>query len=229
MSQNRSSLLLRAGLVALATPLALSATTAFADLYSVRVVTGTQGESFVAGDDYGDYTLNATITAEGTHKCGSMADPAGNTCYQTYYADTKQTVYSFTAPKLPTYSSPTAGSGCGFSLSDYEVVFHELCDNGHEIISGVGYAPGRSQGILGLFDGPNAVTDEIYRGSLDGRDILTTNGNLFYDDGQDDTMNVAIDLSTSPVPEPSSLVLLATGALATAELLRRRKNSQPSA
>jgi len=57
---------------------------------------------------------------------------------------------------------------------------------------------------------------------------MTANGNAFFIDGADDTLDVALDLSTVPTPEPGTLSMLGTGALMVVGTLRRKLASRAS-
>jgi hypothetical protein len=50
-------------------------------------------------------------------------------------------------------------------------------------------------------------------------------GDIVFDDGNADEWFEAIDLSTAPVPETTSILLLGTGAISLARLIPRRKRT----
>ena len=185
---------------------------AHADTYSVTAVRSTQSETFTAGDDYGDYTINVSDLANSL--CGTGP---GSSCYLTYYHSTGQTVYTSLPPMLPIDPSPIAGPGCAPGMAG---VILELCNNGHPIY----FATALSGLKRGIYDGLSAA-DFLYGGSFDGG-LMSPNGNFFYIDGVDDTLNVGLDLTTlaaAPVPEPSSVVLVTIGVLSWVEAIRRRR------
>jgi hypothetical protein len=48
-------------------------------------------------------------------------------------------------------------------------------------------------------------------------------GDIVFDDGFIDEAYYAVDLNTAPTPEPSTLLLLATGILGAGFIVRRRR------
>jgi hypothetical protein len=91
-----------------------------------------------------------------------------------------------------------------------------ICNNGREVF----LAGTNTTGLTGLYRGPDAVNDLIAPFQL--RSPLATNssGDIVFFYGQD-SIREAYDV-TGHIPEPSTLVLLATGVLGAAGALRRR-------
>jgi hypothetical protein len=187
---------------------------AAADTYSIQVIAPEDRGSFVAGDDFGDYVISLSPSMAAS-PCGATAA----NCYATYSASTGETTYSATIPTLATDPSPTPGSGCVSSPSDF--FGSTWCDNGHEVLAGV-FSPAIGPESIGTFDG-SSLSDLMLNGVADQNAILTANGDFFFDDATDDNLVEALDVNTAVTPEPSSLALAGTGALVVLEVLRRRR------
>ncbi|HEX4576851.1 MAG TPA: PEP-CTERM sorting domain-containing protein, partial [Edaphobacter sp.] len=84
-------------------------------------------------------------------------------------------------------------------------------------------------GPSGVFDGPDPIANFI-SGAIPvsgGSDpaLMNSSGDFVFDDGFSDVIVEGIDLTsrqTALTPEPGSLTLFATGALAAAAAMRRR-------
>jgi hypothetical protein len=90
-----------------------------------------------------------------------------------------------------------------------------MCNNGREAFqSGIsGSAP------EGLYTGP-AVADFLH-GPLADTIFMNASGDIAFSDSSVEEIYEAVDLSTEVTPEPSALVLLATGVLGLGALRRR--------
>ena len=194
---------------------------AFADTYSLTAVAYTQSENFAAGDDFGNYTINVSdrLINDSHYNCGGAVNPMF--CYETHYINSSIPVFTTVPPPLWNDPDPIAGSdscapGAGFD------VYRILCANGHMIFAGSFDLPsGRS--LRGIWSGsdPDLYADYLGSGSIDGG-FMTGNGNAYFIDGLHDSLDVALNLSATPVPEPGTLVLLGTGALSLLGITRRR-------
>ena len=211
---SRTAPLLALALVMTVMPAARS----FADTYSLSAVAFTQSENFFAGDDYGNYTINLA-----SHAALCVGSSPGGPCFQTHYINSPHDLFTTIPPPLWTDPSPIAGSDpCAVASGSGFSVLRILCNNGHMIFSGYYSGPGIAPG-RGIWAGsnPDPVSSYLGRGSIDGG-FMTANGNAFFIDGYNNTLDVALDLSTSPIPEPGSLVLLGTGALSLLGVARRK-------
>ncbi len=185
-----------------------------ADSYKLYVVANTQSEHFVMGDDFGDYAFNSSfssITGGHTNLCGtSYLDP----CYQVGNVFTGKSYFSNTIPDPVTDPKPLPGhaeipTGPEWTLTK---------DLGNLF---VGYYQSPSgQTKRGIWDGSDPVASFLGYGSIDGG-FASSNGDVFYIDGINDSLVVGIDQQTSPVPEPGTLPLTATALLAISTLRRR--------
>ena len=190
----------------------LLAAPAHADIYKLYAVANTSSEHFVMGDDFGDYALTSSVVIGHTNLCGtSYLD----VCYQIGNAITGASSYSSTIPSPVTDPNAQPGhsdlpSGPGWQI------YNDLGN----LFSG-SYQASNGDLKIGIWDGSDPVANYLGRGSIDGG-LSSTNGNVFYIDGVNNTLVVGIDLQTSPVPEPGTLSLTATALVATASFGRRR-------
>jgi hypothetical protein len=144
-------------------------------------------------------------------------------CFETW-VDGAFEGYSATDPGF-TYDN---GTGCTpFTIPPVSTgSTRGVCNNGHEV-----YAYKRGVGPMqGFYDGPylNNVADRAGGGEVFQAD-LNASGDFVLVDGLNPSMDDAsgewyeyIDLSTDTVPEPASIFLLGTGALAALGSMRRR-------
>jgi hypothetical protein len=178
---------------------------AFADIYSVSYINVPGIKNIVSINDYGDYTVLV----------GTPLNPGE----VTYYADGTGG-YSTTAPTLRPDPSHLAGSDpCAITTPGLSGEL--ICNNGHVLLEGEYIGPDGTD-FFGLWSGPDPVLDLVSRGYFQGG-IMSANGNALLIDPQNDTFYLAIDKGPSPVPEPSFLILLGTGALSMLGFVRRKK------
>jgi hypothetical protein len=121
---------------------------------------------------------------------------------------------------IPTVSPPVTWSpGIG----------NTRCNNGHEVYTGLYPDPSNPNSFsFGIFTGPD-ITDRltdpamplVASSPLDAV-VMNASGDFIWVDGRFDIFFEAIDLTTAPTPEPGSILLVGTGALAAAAAMRRR-------
>lgn len=144
-------------------------------------------------------------------------------CYETHYINSSTPVFTTAPPPLWNDPDPIAGSdSCALDAGSGFHAYRILCDNGHMIFAGSFDLPGGSY-LRGIWSGsdPDLYADYLGSGSIDGG-FMTANGNAYFIDGLHDSLDVALDLSAAPVPEPGTLVLLGTGALSLLGITCRR-------
>jgi hypothetical protein len=98
------------------------------------------------------------------------------------------------------------------------------CNNGHEVYFGTFPTPPPNPETRGIFAGPNLtdrLTDPSVISSTLDQVVMNASGDFAWVDGLHETIFEAVDQS---VPEPGSLLLLATGSLTLIGTARRRLN-----
>ena len=202
-------------LIALTLTLLLAAAPrSFADAYSLTVIEHTDKEAFIGMDSASDFIVNRSNTLGGS-TCGTTAH--ATSCYETFYAGGSNSVFTADAPNFAfDNGSPCTPSLAGFNFSS------GVCNGTHYLASGIYTRPG-NQDLRGIWGGPNPdpVQNYLSNGILAGA-FMNASGDAVFIDTYNDTLVFARDLSTSVTPEPTSLALLGTGALALLGAVRRR-------
>jgi hypothetical protein len=128
--------------------------------------------------------------------------------------------WSSTPPAL----TSNFGTPCSFSLPVGTSEIGHACENGHAAYYGYLYDPySDPPGLYAFNVGSNPRL--IYPGFLANGIYMNSLGDIVFDDGVQDLWEEAIDLTTTPAPtpEPSTLLLLATGILGLGITLRQRR------
>jgi hypothetical protein len=165
------------------------------------------------GNDDGFYMVG--LTASGAAVIYSSYCMFTNVSCYTTYVDGVPVDQSMTAPNLVYDDGVTCTSlAAGFDIDSND----ERCNSGQIVFADMGDIDGKQRGI---YTGPDSDPDFLPTGSLDGA-FLNSSGDVLWDDGQADEFFEAVDTSPAPVPEPSSLLLLATGLVAFTIPIRRK-------
>ena len=210
-------------IVSAALLLLVAAPCASADTYSLTTVRHTQSENFIGIDTAGDFSINVfdSFSFPGAN-CGGTVNP--HSCFETFYAGSSSPVFTTSAPALAfdngSTCKPAVGTGF-FSVNG-------ICNNGHYILSAILDLSGGTE-IHGIWGGPNPdpIADLLGSGMIQGG-FMNSLGDAVFINSLNDTLVFADDLSTDApsttvTPEPSSLLLLATGGLTLFGALKRRQ------
>jgi hypothetical protein len=197
--------------------------TAFSCFLPIKAQADTYQVIILANDNFSRvYGIDGSGTAVLSYNGPGCASASG-ICYYT----TADPTLLDTPPPIVDNGGP-AGPGCpALPALNPPPVFY-LCNNGHEAFGGSFTFPG---GVMehGVFDGPDPIADFIAGGfpasGGDNPALMNSSGDFVYDEGFYDVITEAIDLTSrqaAVTPEPGTLTLFATGALAAAAAIRRR-------
>jgi len=176
-------------------------------------------------DDYTIYQLdNANdrylvgLTASGEaviadENCGGFGSI---TCFKTY-ENGVEISSSLTAPTL-TYDDGTGCAGpSGFDLSGEEAT----CNDGRTAFYSRDNPNNRAGGLyIGTPTDLSNISSLTSDGFPDG--YLNASGDYLFVDGNTEFIYEAVDTSVATTPEPSGLLLLGTGVMSVAGMVRRR-------
>jgi len=183
----------------------LIASPALADTYKIFTLDSDQGRFVYGMNASGDVVLS--VDADNKGNCGPVVN-----CYETFISG----VQAFRTNAPPPAFTIDDGTPCSPTVPPGLTVLHAVCNNGREVFS----ARATGQLFPDLYTGPLA---DILSGQGAGDFLyLNSEGDILWNDPRTEFWFEAFDL-TSQVPEPCSLLLLGTGALAAAlEAMRRR-------
>lgn len=168
---------------------------------------GDRGTSFYGMDDFGHVVFKVYNPITG--RCGN---PSVEYCYETETIDSNFSgFYSDTAPNLNWDFTAANAGGCGAPAPC------TISDNGWTAIIAEG--PIAGQALYGYY-GSNPP-QLLYFEGFAGVFAVNGEGVIVFDNGIFDLWE-ELSIPTTPSPEPSSIVLLATGILAFATFLYRR-------
>lgn len=198
------------------------AVTAFGCFLPIKAHADTYQVISLANDNYSRvYGIDGSGTVV-FYYLGDNCPSASSICYYT----TADSTLVDTPPPIIDNGGP-AGPGCPALPALTSPPEFYLCNNGHEAFGGSFLLSGNV--IEGIFDGPDLIADRIAGGfpasGGDNPALMNSSGDFVYDEGFYDVITEAIDLTsrqTAVTPEPGSLTLFATGALAAAAAMRRR-------
>lgn len=183
----------------------LLASPALADTYKVFTLDSDEARFVYGINPSGNVVLSVNTSP------GSKCDP-GQNCYETFIGG----VYAFSTDTPPSAFTIDDGTPCSPAVPTGLTVLHAICNNGREVFSAK--APG--QAIADLYTGPLA---DSFPGQGAGNFLyLNSEGDILWNDPVSEFWFEAFDLTSQQAPEPSTLFLLGTGALAALETVRRR-------
>jgi PEP-CTERM motif len=200
-----SKLLSRAAILAIAVVLFTLPVSARGDTYQILALQTDNAHNLFGIDTAGDVVISSL-----SPECSIAFGGSVFFCYETFVGGMLSSLSTTVPPLL--YDD---GAACVPSLPPGVFSFiHGVCNNGREAFASD--IPKR-----GLFTGPDPVADFLH-GPFADTIFLNASGDIAFADPLNEEIYEAVDLSTDPVPEPSTLVLLATGVLGAAGALRRR-------
>jgi PEP-CTERM motif len=183
---------------------------AIADTYKIVAVSSDNGYNLYSFDGV-HFVLSALYGEPGpTYYAYEFGDFIGSS----------QTPPAFDTP--PPNLFPAGGAGCLDGVPAGTVIVKSVCQNGRYAFEG--FLPGvdPSSGHPTLFvDTGQGLT------MLSGMDtglhlLMGLGGDIIWDDQVSENWFEAVDTTTAPVPEPTSLLLLGTGVLFAIRQTRRR-------
>ncbi|HEX9200867.1 MAG TPA: PEP-CTERM sorting domain-containing protein [Acidobacteriaceae bacterium] len=200
-----SKMCLSLAILAVATVQFATPPQAHADTYSVVGIETDHGRFFYGMDDSGHVSFS--VGGDIFH-CGSVSP-----CYETLTYGANP-IYSVSAP---TYTWDFAANTTCFAI--FPQTPCAVSYNGRTVNYSI--EPDGLTRILSVSSGSNPPQVLFPYRTLTGPIVLDGTGDVLFDDGFGDIWYEAIDESTIPTPEPSSILLLATGLLALAITVRR--------
>ena len=130
--------------------------------------------------------------------------------------------YTFFLDSTPLVASSTAGFS--FTLAGIPITI----DDSFGVTSGITFFNGARGGGLSLLNIPGGALDltglQLYSGS-EGSPSFAPGGPFPLTDSNKDPFTLTIS-DVAPTPEPGTLILVATGAIATLGSIRRRKRPE---
>jgi len=185
---------------------------ASADTYQIFLLTSEGDAQFYGMDDFG----NVAFSLIGYDPFAPLFCQM-NTCYETFHDGTR-TGFEVQTSGLEVNDS---GTPCTPLAPPGGHVFRGVCNNGRDAFTGMLT--------------PTQHTDDVYVGSYpditqvadggEGLIFMNARGDIVYDDAFSEYWYFLLDETTSTIPEPGSILLLATGAAAAILAMRRRSRA----
>ena len=171
----------------------------------------------LGSDEVGIYGLDnngdVTTTRSDFRNCGP-----NDTCYYNYkYGQLQSVTFS---PTIATDNGTRCSAPIATTLFD---PFMEVCNN--DRVAVVAFNRALDPNIYGLpFLYPDALnpTVSLYASANTSFLLMDSRGDVVYNDASREELYFAVDLTTAPAPEPSSIALLGTGLLGIGAAARRR-------
>jgi hypothetical protein len=186
---------------------------AHADTYQIYLLVGANNSNTFLTAPIGITDSGTVVVSVDPVNCNGTPGH----CYETFDSGVLVS-QSLTNPSLAydngTPCTPNASFNGSFSAS--------VCNNGREVY---GTAINSAQYPLSIFTGPDPAADFFANGLLATVDLNSSGDFLYWVNAAGSSSGEiyeAVDLTTSEVPEPSSIVLLGIGLFAAAGTMRRR-------
>jgi hypothetical protein len=179
-----------------------------ADTYKIVILASDEARFFGGMNASGDVVLSVDTDYGNSCTMSSIAD-----CYLIFING----VQSFSATTPPVFTTDD-GTPCSPAVPSGLALIQGVCNSGREAFTAQILGPNPIQ--PGLYTGPD-ITELLPGEGLGEFLYLDSEGDIVWNDPSSEYWYEALDL-TSETPEPSSLVLLGTGALAALGAMRRR-------
>ncbi len=172
----------------------------------------------------GDNVTLVGIDASGDALLKQFSSCAGNGSSNGCYEEFTDGAMIYRSDVAPSSFIADNGAACS-APAGLQQVGRSVCDSGFQV---TGAYLGAVPGVWETYPGSASPGDFVYEGSAD---VLFVNGagDFVVADGlQDSVLQVMAVQAAAQTPEPSTMTLLATGALGLCGLMRRRNGRRGS-